>query len=205
MAGLGAAALVVAVLLGVGIAGWSSQDTPSAAELNESLRARPSSTAASGSATASPSASGSGSGASQPGTAVPAAARAQTEAGAEAFTRYFIDQLAIAWMEPRAGLIASLSDPKCTFCTKSEAQAKEYVAKGYQFDSRPVEVLKVEPFGGAPKNQQFLAVTFQQLPTAVVDQSGKEVDRQQGMDEELYVIVAWRQSGWQLLEIEGKE
>ncbi|MGL4178647.1 MAG: DUF6318 family protein [Dermatophilaceae bacterium] len=193
----------MAALLGVGIAGWSSRDTPSAAELNESLRARASSSAASGSATASPSTSGSG--ASQPGTAVPAAARAKTAAGAEAFVRFFIDQLAIAWMEPRAGLIASLSDPKCTFCTKSEAQAKEYVAKGYQFDSRPVEVLTVEPFVGAPKNQQFLAVTFQQMPTAVVDQTGKEVDRQQGMDEELYVIVAWRQSGWQLLEIEGKE
>src|SRR5918993_149978 len=104
-------ALLVTLLL----SGCQAEETPSAG---------PSPSASSGSPSASP-ASTSPSPSASPSSEIPAAAREKSETGAEAFTRFFFDQVNVAWTEPRPGLIGSLSDPDCQFCAKTEDRAAE--------------------------------------------------------------------------------
>ncbi len=77
--------------------------------------ASPSVSSASPSASPSPSPTPS---ASPSGPEVPAAAREHTDAGAEAFVKFFFEQFNEAWTEPQSGLIEGLSDPECKFCRK---------------------------------------------------------------------------------------
>ena len=50
---------------------------------------------------------------------VPAAAREQTEKGAEAFVRFFFDEVNQAWTKPASGLVAGQSESGCQFCLKT--------------------------------------------------------------------------------------
>ncbi|MCH8613297.1 DUF6318 family protein [Arsenicicoccus dermatophilus] len=76
---------------------------------------------------------------------IPAAARAHTPEGAEAFVRYFIDQVNVAWTTPRTGLIASLSLPTCKSCTNLEKGAADMAAADSHY-AKPMLTLKNEVF-----------------------------------------------------------
>lgn len=136
------------------------------------------------------------------GPEIPAAAREQTEAGAIAFAKFFFDQFNIAWTEPRAGLIESLSDPECQFCRKSEESALGFVADGQRYAAAPVEVRDVEPIAGAPNGQQFLAATFEQKASRIVDSSGVVIKPVKAQVGERYVVLVWADGRWWLREME---
>ena len=186
------AAFVVAgaVALG-GCTGESDPDpSPSAGSASATSSASPS-------ATPSPSASETAS-----GPEIPAAAREQTEAGAEAFVRFFFDQVNTAWTEPRAGLIKSFSDPKCEFCSKTEATAARLVSDRQRYSSNPVEVTAIDQFVGAPSGQEYLAVTLVQRRVDVLDADGSVVSTDQRKNLDRYVAVIWTDGEWRLLGVE---
>ena len=136
------------------------------------------------------------------GPAIPAAAREQTEAGAEAFVRFFFDQFNTAWTEPRAGLIASLSDPACSFCKVSEADAAYLVTERERYERAPADILEVEAFVGAPEGQQYLAAKVEQNKVRILDEAGAVV----GVDEyavfDRYIALKWASDHWLVLEVE---
>ena len=186
------AAFVVAGAVALGGCTGESEPDPSPSTGSASATS-----SASPSATPSPSASETAS-----GPEIPAAAREQTEAGAEAFVRFFFDQFNIAWTEPRAGLIESLSDPECQFCQKSEESTLGFVADGQRYASQPVEVRGIEPIVGAPSGQQYLAATFEQKASRIVDQSGTAVTSVKRQVGERYVVLAWSGGRWWMREME---
>lgn len=166
----------------------------------------PSVSSGSSTASASPSASVTPSPTvTESGPAIPAAAREQTEAGAEAFVRFFFDELNTAWTEPQAGLIESLSDPTCEFCTNTEATATRLVADRHRYSTKPVEVTAVDQFVGAPTGQQYVAVTLVQRRSDVVDADGAVVRTDVRKVLDRYVAVVWAGDGWRLLGVEKTE
>ena len=60
---------------------------------------------------------------------IPAAARAHTPAGAEAFTRYFFAQLNSSWSTADPWLLPPLSEPGCKTCGAFTASAAQYHAR----------------------------------------------------------------------------
>lgn len=186
------AAFVVAGAVVLGGCTGESEPDPSPSAGSESVTS-----SASASVTPSPSPSVTAS-----GPEIPAAAREQTEAGAVAYAKFFFDQFNIAWTEPRAGLIEALSDPKCQFCQKSEESTVGFVADGQRYASRPVEVSELEPIVGAPSGQQFLAATFEQKATQIVDQSGTVVSSVKRQVGERYVVLSWSDGRWWMREME---
>ncbi len=156
------------------------------------------------SVSASPSASPSPS-PSPSGPDIPAAARQQTDAGAEAFVKYFFEQFNVAWTEPRPGLIASLSDPDCQFCAKSETTARRLADQSQRYERAPLTLEKAEPFAGAPGNEAYLYVEFTQHGADIVDANGNRVGGDQRGDARANAALKWSGEGWRVLGIEASE
>ncbi len=156
-----------------------------------------SSTSASPSASSSPSPTP-----SSTGPDIPAAARAHTPAGAEAFLRFYFDQINVAYMKPQPRLLSSLSTPDCEFCRRSEATAAELAKARQRYSTRPVSVKTASSFGGAPAGGQYLHLVFVQHGAKVVDSAGVVVDTDSRLTAEANAALRWEAGAWKLQGIE---
>ena len=128
---------------------------------------------------------------------IPAAARAHTPAGAEAFVRYFYSQLNIAWSKPQAGLITSLSAKTCKTCAALEGTAVDLAAKGSHYRG---EVLTVETIGSISESE--VLVVGEQPIGSVIDSKGAVVKSGIKVQPLKFVVtVAWPARGWLVQEI----
>lgn len=184
---------VVAGMLAAGVlAGCnSSPDDPVTPTPSPSV----SSSSASPSASPSPSVTASG-------PQIPAAAREKTDAGAEAFVKYFFERYNTAWTAPAPGLILELSDPACEFCTRAEKTAVTLEGRGDRYDRAPVSVRSVEQFVGAKDPQKFLFVELVQNRANVVSESGEVVHTDKRAELRSNVVLVWRDKRWFLLGVE---
>ena len=71
---------------------------------------------------------------------IPAAARAHTPAGAEAFVRYFIQRVNLAWTAPRAGILSPLCQASSKSCLALEKTATRLTSEGHHYDGNPVNI-----------------------------------------------------------------
>ena len=174
------------------LAGCQSEGTPSATT---------SPSASVTSASPSPSASSPSPSASS-SVVIPADARVKSDKGAEAFVRYFFDQVNTAWMEPRPGLIASMSSRSCDFCATTEQAAQALAGAGQKYRTKPVSVRSVDVIAGAPEGQQYLYVDMVQNRSDVVDASGKVVTTDRRKDIPSNVAVLWSDGTWRMHAVE---
>jgi hypothetical protein len=121
-----------------------------------------------------------------------------------AYAKFFFDQVNVAWTEPRAGLIESLSDPACKFCAFTEQKAMKLVGSKLRYRKAPIEMLSVEAVVGAPQGQQYLVASLEQKRVDVVNASGVVVDSDERLVSESYVVLKWA-DGWMLREVEEAE
>ncbi len=130
-----AAVAVAGCLAVIGVlAGCDSQaETPGASSPPGSATSSAPSPSAS-SSPPSPSASAS------PSVAIPPAARVKSDKGAEAFVRYFFDQVNVAWTKPDPSAIEANSEKGCESCKSLATTASELKAKGRKYASPPVTV-----------------------------------------------------------------
>ena len=183
---------VGALLATLVLSGCQAEETPPAG-------ASPS--AGSGSTSAGPSPT-SPSPPASPSSEVPAAAREKSEAGAEAFTRHFFEQFNEAWTQPREGLIASLSDPACEFCDKTESTAAFLVKEGQRYSTDPVTIVELATLTGAPRDQWYLACDLVQNRSDIVDTSGTVVATDPRKEVAFNIAVTWSSSGWRMRGVE---
>lgn len=133
---------------------------------------------------------------SESGPQIPAAAREQTPAGAEAYVEYFFDQFNVAYKGPKPGVIEALGTHDCEFCAKSEARAVALASEGQRYAGDAVTVDGVSSFGGAPEGQQYVRIEFTQLAATVVDEDGKQVDKVTKGSAVGNAAVVWREGRW---------
>lgn len=196
MRGRGALLLAVAGVLVLGACNGGDKPSPSTTSTSTSS---PSSSPSSPPTTTPPSTT-------PPSTAssYPPAARAKTPAGAVAFVRFFMGEMNHAWTGPKAGLIASLSDPGCQFCHKSEADAAKYVSRKQRYNRDPVRVTDVKAIVGAPKGQQYLRMIADQVGASIVNASGTVVDTDKRVTaDKSNVSVVWKGGRWLMFEVEA--
>lgn len=154
---------------------------------------------------ASPSASVTASPSPSASSTVPAAAREKSEKGAEAFVRFFFDELNRAWTTPAIGVVSALSDGGCQFCTKSEADARSLVDRGQRYSSKPVEVIRATAMtGAAPEGQIFLRTELRQNRSDVVDASGSVISTDAQKLVTLVSGVIWANGAWRMYEVEAQ-
>jgi hypothetical protein len=128
---------------------------------------------------------------------IPAAARAHTPSGAEAFVRYFYSQLNTAWSKPQAGLISGLSAKTCKTCAALEGTAADLAATGRHYRG---EVLAVATIGSISESE-VLVVGVQPIGS-VVDSKGAVVKSGTKVQPLKFVVtVEWPAQGWLVQEI----
>lgn len=164
----------------------SPSPTPSASSVSPSASSSPS-------PSLSPSASGS---------EIPAAAREQTPAGAEAYVEYFFDQFNVAWTKPQPGLIKSMGTSGCEFCANSEDTTQKLADKKQKYAEDPVRLNEAQSFGGAPEGEQYVRIKFTQSGARVVDSSGKEVARDKKLTADANAALRWVDQRWLVRGIE---
>ena len=134
---------------------------------------------------------------------IPAAARAHTPAGAEAFVRYFYQQVNAAWTTPSAGLISALSSPVCKSCSELETTANQLLRKKQHYDGPPVTIASVGALADLSPGQAQVLVTFIQEHRNVVDASGHVALTDQRKTGKFIATVGWLTQGWSVLAVKS--
>jgi hypothetical protein len=127
---------------------------------------------------------------------VPAAARAHTKAGAEAFVRFYIDLVNEASIAPLAGVVVPLSDTGCVACKNIEADLQDLVAKDRRYAQRALAIQGLGPVTETGDGQWVLPMTLRQSATDILDSSGQRVDVVQAQTFRRSVAVVWRVGRW---------
>ena len=134
---------------------------------------------------------------------IPAAARAHTPAGAEAFVRYFYEQVNAAWTAPSAGLISALSSPGCKSCAELEATAHDLTQKKQHYDGPPVTIVSVGALAEARPGQLQVLVTFVQEHRNVIDASGHVALTDQRKPGKFVATLGWSNQGWSVAAVKS--
>lgn len=132
---------------------------------------------------------------------VPAAAREHSDAGAEAFVRFYIDQLNVSWTTPTAQLLGALSEPDCASCASLQATANRLVVGHERYASAPVSIRSVTAFGGGPPGQQFVHLVMDQHRVDVIDGRGVVVASDAAKELKRNVVLKWRAEAWHVYGI----
>jgi len=106
---------------------------------------------------------------------IPKAARPNTQAGAEAFARFFIEQVAQMWMEADATVIDGLYSKSCASCLNFVEGAKEYSNKGIHHEREAFDVTD-SLINRFTNERSWVAVRLTQHVVPVVDERGTKVD-----------------------------
>jgi hypothetical protein len=127
---------------------------------------------------------------------IPAAARAHTPAGAEAFVRYFIERLNIAWTAPRAGILSPLCQASSKACAAYEKTAARLTTQRHHYDGPPVTIGFVGALDSASLNHLDVVANVVQERRSEIDAAGKTyvTDKRQNLRldyELLYTGQAW--------------
>jgi hypothetical protein len=133
---------------------------------------------------------------------LPPEATKHTEKGAEAFVRFYIDQLNEAWTRPDSKRLPPLSDPDCIACKSLQETAVSLAQKREKYASNPVTVTKVVPVGKSPKGIQLVRLFMDQHKVNVLDSSGKVVLTDQAKELSRTVGVTWKGDSWLLFDMQ---
>ena len=193
-----AAALSLLVVCGLAGCAGGGDDPPSSSTGSDGSSGSTGTVGASGTTTSAPSPSTT---TAVTKVQIPEAARAHTEAGAEAFVEFYMDQANKAWVQPDATLLPALSDPGCLSCKEIQKTAASLVRNGQRYVSQPVTVTRVTAFGGAPKGQQYVRLFMTQHKVDVVDATGKVVLTDPKRSLARTVGVIWEGTSWRLYDI----
>ena len=172
-----------------------------ACESSESppVTASPSASATAGSSSPSPSVTASPSPSAS--SAVPAAAREKSEKGAEAFVRYFFDQVNVAWMEAAPARIEDSSDGGCKSCAALTKTATELREKKHHYATEPIGVGKVSATPGAPQGQQYVQADLIQNQVDILSESGSVVGTDKKTNFQRTVALIWAGDRWLVYDL----
>ncbi|NYG07176.1 hypothetical protein BJ986_001663 [Phycicoccus badiiscoriae] len=132
---------------------------------------------------------------------IPAAARAHTPAGAEAFVKFFMVQVNVAWTRPQAGLIPPLGEPGCLSCQSFERTASDLVAKGHRYAKTPATYTRFEALSGAPGGRQYVRVLGTQHRVDIVDSAGRVVSTDAEKPIAVNAMTVWQGDQWLLYDM----
>ncbi|MHB8275187.1 MAG: DUF6318 family protein [Dermatophilaceae bacterium] len=127
---------------------------------------------------------------------IPAAARAHTPAGAEAFVRYFVERLNVAWTAPVAGILSPLCQATSKACAANEKTATRLVKEGHRYDGNPVTIKVIAALDSASPNHLDVLANVVQERRSEIDAAGKTYATDERKDlrldfELLYTGQAW--------------
>lgn len=104
---------------------------------------------------------------------IPAAARAHTPAGAEAFVRYYVERWNLAWTGPRAGILSPLCQASSKSCAANEETAARLKKTGHRYDGNPVTIKFIGVLDATDPNKYHVLANLVQERRSEIDTAGK--------------------------------
>ena len=132
---------------------------------------------------------------------IPAAARVKSEKGAEAFVRYFFEQVNLAWTKADPELIDVNSESDCKSCASLSDTARELQQKKHRYAAKPVTVRSLKSMAGAPPGQQFVQANLLQHRVNIVDAAGGVVSTDKRATLLRTVALIWEGGRWLIYDI----
>jgi hypothetical protein len=105
---------------------------------------------------------------------IPAPARAQSEKGAQAFARFFIEQLNVGAMRPDGNVLNGLFIASCKTCVAMHASLEDLEKRDQRHDGQSIKVLATSSIKSSASRPQVL-VDVQQISVKVLDSKGRTV------------------------------
>ena len=132
---------------------------------------------------------------------IPAAARAHTPSGAEAFTKYFFERMNIAWTAPRMGILSPLCQSSSKACAAYEKTATRLAKEKHRYDGNPVTVKFIGVLNATNPAKYEILVTLVQELRSEVDAAGKTVVTDNRKDFKTTVELLYTDRGWSVATI----
>lgn len=130
---------------------------------------------------------------------VPEAARHRTEAGAIAFTKYYLDQINTTGTHPRKGVLRALSIPTCKTCENLEASVDYAVDHSERNSGAQVKLVSIKGLMPNGETRTIEAIT-DQLAFSVI---GPSPTSYPALKRAGYVFsLSWGTNGWRTKEIQ---
>ncbi|HET8615310.1 MAG TPA: DUF6318 family protein [Actinomycetales bacterium] len=132
---------------------------------------------------------------------IPEAARAHTPQGAEAFARFYLEQVNQAWMVPDPELIRPYALASCKTCANYVETASSLAHDGLRYDGSPSEL---GPSIVMPSSSEELTVVHigqVQLNRRIVHADGRVDEVMPRVPGETEVQLVWEDNRWTIVEI----
>jgi|GEM_PF-3998264 len=122
-----------------------------------------------------------------------------TAAGAEAFTRYFIERWNVAWTGPRAGILSPLCQGSALACTAFESTATRLAKEGHRYNGDPVSVKFIGVLDQTGANQLGVLANLVQERRSEIDASGRTILTDKREDFRLHFQLVYAAQTWSVL------
>lgn len=132
---------------------------------------------------------------------IPAAARSQTTAGAEAFVRYFIERLNVAWTGPQAGILSPLCQASSKACAGYEKEAVRLTRVEHRFDGNPVSIEFIGTLDATNPNKYDVLANVVQERRSEIDGNGKTYVTEQRRKLRLNFELLHTDQAWSVMTI----
>ena len=127
---------------------------------------------------------------------IPAAARAHTPAGAEAFVRYYFERLNVAWTVPRSGILSPLCQASAIACAGFEKDATRLTKEGHRYDGNPVTIKFIGTLNATNPNKFDVLANVVQEPRSEIDATGKAIVIDKRKDLRFHFVLLYIGRAW---------
>jgi hypothetical protein len=129
---------------------------------------------------------------------IPTAARAHTPQGAEAFARFYLEQVNEAWMVPDPELIRPYALESCKTCANFVGSAEWLRDHDSRYDVEPTSLGASVVLPESTADEVKVRVIQAQKASRIVSADGTEVNHYPHVSGQSEVAVAWRSSAWRV-------
>ena len=127
---------------------------------------------------------------------IPAAARAHTPAGAEAFVRYYVERWNLAWTGPHSGILSPLCQASSKSCAANEETATRLKKMGHRYDGNPVTIKFIGVLDATNVNKYEVLANLVQERRNEIDSAGKVYVTDTRKDFRVQFLLVNTGQGW---------
>ena len=129
---------------------------------------------------------------------VPPPGTTHTQAGSEAFSLHFFEQVNTAWRTSNPKTLDGLYAPTCKTCAAIRASAADYASRGQRYRDTPLTRISAKSLTAATGATTQVRVTATQEASAVVDRGGKVVEAVPRTPSIFVLTLTWASGGWRV-------
>ena len=126
---------------------------------------------------------------------IPKAARPNTQAGAEAFAKFYYEQVAKAWMKPDPALLDSLQNDGCKTCSAFRSTAEYLRKRGQRYASSPLTIKGTSVYAFI-EGKKHIAVTVLANEAKIIDRKGRSVETVAAEGTQVFVLSLAFEGHW---------